>query len=389
MITYLALISLFSLFYAYFGYPFVLYFLDKAREGDENEKIANPPETISIIIAARNESASIEKKILQTLGLEFDDSSLAEELLKDNSRVQIIVADDASTDDTAEIVRSFAARGIELSSLPERGGKEKSQKKALELVRSEIILFTDSKIVLSKDSIDNVRWHFADSSIGAVSSVDHVIDESSSSGEGLYVKYEMKIRELESRLSSLVGLSGSCFAVRREVANELDVRFPSDFSLLMAAVRKGLRGRHAPDVVGTYHAVVTPEQEFQRKVRTVLRGMHALFSNPDLLNPARYGFFSFQLISHKIYRWAVPIFFILLFFTSYFLAKVFFWKLVWLVMFIFIILGVTGYLAPAYKDRVYLKIPLFLLVSNLAIAVAWIKYFKGERSYLWDPSKKG
>ncbi len=390
MLAYIAVMSLFSIVYAYFGYAAILYFLDRTSESENNYDPNNRPESITVIIAARNEEKSIREKITNTLSLSFGTHTVEDELQSKEPRVQVLIADDASDDMTGQIAEEFRTKGVQFISLPKRGGKEKAQKNAISHARSEIIMFTDAKVLLDYSALDATLYYFSDFEVGAISSIDKVLDESGKSGESAYVKYEMEIREMESKLSTLVGLSGSCFAVRKEIADTISEKIPSDFALLLSTVKRGLRGRHAPDVLAYYKAVHNVEKEFQRKVRTVLRGMKALFSNSEFLNPSSYGFFSFQLISHKVYRWSVPLFFLFLFFSSYFLSSCsHFWALVWYLQLLLLLLAAIGYFVPGYQNKIYCKIPLFLVVSNLAIAIAWIKLIKGEQIAQWNPSDKG
>ena len=144
--------------------------------------------------------------------------------------------------------------------------------------------------------------------MGAVSSEDRFIAEDGRvEGEGLYVRYEMWLRQQESRLAGLVGLSGSFFAVRGSVVREhWDIRCPSDFNTALSCARLGVRGVTAPDVLGYYPNLSDSSKEYERKVRTALRGMTALKHNTELLNPFRFGVFALQIWSHKILRWAVP-----------------------------------------------------------------------------------
>jgi cellulose synthase/poly-beta-1,6-N-acetylglucosamine synthase-like glycosyltransferase len=390
MVSYLATISLLSILYAYFGYPAILYFFDQTTESENNYDMQNRPSSVSIIIAARNEEKSIRDKILNTLALSFEEHTVRDELKTESPGVQVLIADDASDDNTASIAGEFSDTGIQCISLRERGGKEKALQNALTFASGEIVIFTDAKVELSDTAVTAFLHYFSDPAVGAVSSIDKVIDESGVSGEGAYVRYEMKIREMESRVSTLVGLSGSCFAVRKEITEDLDVNVASDFSLLFSSVRRGLRGRHAPEIVGHYKAVRHIEKEFERKVRTVSRGIHALYSNIPLLNPAKYGFFSFQLISHKLYRWFVPVFFILLFFSSYSLSEVTLWRWVWYAQSMLLFLATAGYVYPGYRTVIFCKIPMFFIASNLAILLAWFQILvRRDIEYKWNPSDKG
>src|SRR5207244_12408799 len=125
-------------------------------------------------------------------------------------------------------------------------------------------------------------------------------------GGGADDSYEMCLRTLETRVTSRVGLSGSFFAARREVCRKWAADRQSDFNTLRNAVDMGLRGVLEPDSAGYYRNIVDDRREFQRKVRTVVRGISVLAANVRMLNPVRYGLFSWQLLSHKVCRWLVP-----------------------------------------------------------------------------------
>jgi len=395
MLNYIALISLISILYAYFGYFFLLSYLSKKKKNmfvpsDLGVTESLVPTSITIIIAAKNEEKHIEEKIINTLSLKAWDRTAREELLAENPRIQVIVADDSSTDLTAEIVKQFESVGVLLSTSNNNLGKEGAQKQAALLANNDIVLFTDTKVSLNELAINNTLKYFLDASVGAVSSTDFVIDETNSSGEGAYVKYEMKLRELESEVYSLVGLSGSCFAVRRQISSMIEHGIPSDFSLLMQAVKFGYRGVIATDVIGSYKAVQNIDKEFKRKVRTVLRGMTALAKHTEILDFSKYGFFSVQVISHKLYRWLVPWFFITLFVSTYFLSSCSgFWELIFSAQLILLLLAACGKILPETVKYLPVKISLFFVASNLGIFLAGVKLLQGAQIASWEPSRKG
>jgi len=388
MLSYIASVSLFSILYAYFGYPLVLWFFKNMPQRAKESRAE--PTTFSIIIAARNEKDNIRNKLDATLNLEWLEGKSIGDVLVSSNEIEVIVADDASDDGTSQIAGEYESRGVKLSKSEIRGGKEVAQKSAVEKSKGEIIIFTDTKVEISSDIILKARRYFSDSSIGAVSSIDKVQDESGESGEGAYVKYEMKVRELESEVNSLVGLSGSCFLVRREVALGMSEKHCSDFYSATESVRLGLRSILAKDIVGTYKAVTDSTKEFERKVRTVLRGMSAVLAQPEVFDVQKYGFFTFQIISHKIYRWLVPLFFILLYVSNMGLKScACMWGLVFWAQTFVLALALVGYLKPETKKYTLIKIPLFFVLSNLAILVASVRLLKGETIVVWNPSQKG
>lgn len=391
MLEFFFFFSFICIFYAYFGYPLALVIFTKAgcrREHRLKDTVAEP-RSISIVIAARNEESVIADKIENSLSLTYRGSTVGE--LLSSALVQVIVTSDASDDRTHEIVGQYRFQGIELASLNERKGKESAQLNALQHVTGEIVLFTDAKIFLEGDVLDVIDRYFQDSQVGIVSSVDQIIsDDGESSGEGFYIKYEMKLRALESEFHSLVGVSGSCFAVRKSLTKNLATDIPSDFSLLLESIKQGYYGVHAPDLVARYKAVRSEKEEFPRKVRTVLRGITTFFSRLEVLQPHKYGVFSWQIASHKLARWLVPWAGVIFIFTTFALASEGpIYLMACLGVIAFILLAVCAWFFPFLRERALGKVPLFFLVSNAGIAIAWVKYLAGQRSVIWEPSKKG
>jgi glycosyltransferase involved in cell wall biosynthesis len=410
------------IFYAYFGYPLCLMailgwrkikFLFSFKPSGPVPSTINPQPTthdlptVSFIITAYNEEKRIEEKIKNSLNQDYP-----------KERLEIIVASDCSNDKTDDIVRSYSDQGIKLVRAPERKGKENAQKHAVEASIGEIIVFSDVATILKPDAITNIVANFADPTIGCVSSEDKFIDKDGNiSGEGAYVKYEMFLRSQETKVNTLVGLSGSFFAARRKVCKDWAIDLQSDFNTLLNSVKQGLRGVSDPASVGYYHNISDEKNEFQRKTRTVLRGISVLMRNLSLLNIRKYGLFSWQLFSHKLCRWLVPFFMILAFltnflivigsgsFVSFFMVQLFFYATAILYYFI-VIKGVDFLPSPdsiksgALKKALRLliastlkltpifKLCYFFITVNYSILVAWFKFLKGERATLWEPSKR-
>ncbi|MGB3223693.1 MAG: glycosyltransferase, partial [Desulforhopalus sp.] len=300
----------------------------------------------------------------------------------------ILVASDGSTDATNEIVDSYADKGIELLKVIHRGGKENAQKEAVGYARGEILVFSDVATVLEPHGLQEIVANFADPSVGCVSSEDRLLGQNGKpSGEGVYVRYEMWLRRLESEVYSLVGLSGSFFAARREVCQDFSGDVQSDFRTLLSSMKLGLRGVSDSTAIGSYLDIVDEKQEFQRKVRTVLRGLTVFFKHLEFLNIFKYGLFSYQFFCHKLLRWLVPFFLVLLFITNVILAETsLFCLMLFFGQLLFYIIGIYGWLTQSLRG--VLKIPKFFLVVNLAIGVAWWQYITGKRIILWTPSQR-
>lgn len=363
--------------YSYALYPLLLSLWPARRSYAKAAGTPAPAPTVTLVIACRNEARRLRHKLDNALAVDYPS-------------LEIVVASDASDDDSDDIVRSYAARGVRLVRSPERRGKEHAQGLAIEQTTGEIIVFSDAGTDLPPDSIGHLVENFADPSVGAVSSEDRFITEDGRVvGEGAYVRYEMWLRRLESRRAGLVGLSGSFFGIRRSVAGAWNASIPSDFACALFAVKSGKRAVSDPRVVGVYRDIKDPSKEFGRKVRTAVRGMTAVAVLREVLNPFRYGLFSFQVWSHKVMRWLVPAFMALLLVTSVALARVhavYAWALAAQVLGYAIVLA--AHLAPGLRAIAPVRLAYFFVQVNLALGRAGLEFLRGRRIVTWDPSAR-
>lgn len=369
--------SLFLVLFAYFGYPLTLWLIGRFRVKTVAKAPFYPP--LTLIITAFNEEKRIREKLENTLALQYP-----------REQLQVLVASDGSTDATNRIVEEYADRGIELFHVKERGGKENAQKEAVAVARGDVLAFSDVATRLEPEGLMEIVANFADPSVGCVSSVDRILGrDGKPCGEGFYVRYEMWLRRLESQVHSLVGLSGSFFAARRLVCQDFSSEMQSDFRTLLNSMRLGMRGVSDPGAVGFYPDVADNRKEFDRKVRTVLRGLTVFFRNLEFLNPVRYGFFSYQFFCHKLLRWLVPLFLLLAFFSNVILAAQSPWYAALLVAQLgFYALAFWGWRQDSPPASTLVKIPVYFIAVNAAIALAWWRYFLGQRLVMWTPSER-
>jgi glycosyltransferase involved in cell wall biosynthesis len=364
--------------YSYFLYPAILLLAPARRWPQQRPPPASAPPRIAVVIASRNESAKIQQKIENTLALD-----------KAGAELEILVASDASDDGMDDIVRAHADRGVRLVRSPQRNGKEYAQSLAIAATTADIIIFTDTGTILPPDAVGNLLRVFADPSIGAVSSVDRFISpDGTLHGEGLYVRYEMWLRDLEARFFSLVGLSGSFFAARRAICADWDTGVPSDFGTALNCARQGMRAVSARDVIGYYKNIADPGKEFQRKVRTVTRGMMGLRRRSEVLNPLRFGRFSFEVFSHKLMRWGVPWFLAGALCSCVLLSRDELYRWLLLAQVTFYAVPVVSRVVPAILKIAPLRLCAFFVDVNFAIAYATLLAISGRSMLTWEPSKR-
>jgi cellulose synthase/poly-beta-1,6-N-acetylglucosamine synthase-like glycosyltransferase len=364
--------------YTYVGYPVVLLLLTTWRSRAAAKGAYTP--AVSIIIAARNEADKIQMKLEHTLALRYPSGQL-----------EIIVASDASDDGTDDIVARYADRGVVLVRAPHRNGKEHVQGLALAVARGDVIVMTDSATVLEPDALQTLMQNFADPSVGAVSTEDALVDpDGNPTGEGLYVRYEMWVRRLESEFHSLVGLSGSCFAIRKELCRPWPSNLASDFRAALQTARGGYRSITDSEVRGRFLAVTSAKAEMRRKVRTFLRGITVLMANLDLLNLVRHGRFAFQLASHKLLRFCAPLLLLLALVVSGVAGLM--GDRALLVLFAlqaaFYVAGYAGGSIGALKANPLVRVAHFFTMVQLAMLLAWVKYALGQQQVTWEPSRR-
>jgi cellulose synthase/poly-beta-1,6-N-acetylglucosamine synthase-like glycosyltransferase len=366
-------VSGFAILYAYAGYPLLLMLWPKMR--DEGNSFAGRSEfepSISLIIPIYNEAKIIRQKIENSLSLDYS-----------KDKMEILIVSDASTDRTDEIVREYEREGVRHFEQPSRKGKAGALNRGLHESRNEIIVFSDASIFLERNALRNVLRPFSDSKIGCVSGEDYI---PGGGGEGAYGRYELFLRNLESRLGSIVGASGCFYAQRKILCEPFPEGMAPDFFSVLKTVEKGFRAVTEPNAKGFMQSVPSHQGEFQRKVRTLLRGMTTLFYFKHLLNPFRYGIFAIQLISHKLLRWCVGVFLIFLLLSNVFLLSSGLYSLIFFLQIVFYGLAVIGWMG--FSGTFMFRIPLFFSMVNLSALIAWSKYFMGVRQEIWEPSKR-
>ena len=362
--------------YSYFGYPLVLLAWGRLRPREVRRDPGYLPR-VSVVLPVHNEEQNLPPRLANLQALDYPPELL-----------EVFVVSDASTDATAKIVRKFQATDarIHLLELEERGGKAGGLNAGVAAARGDVILFTDAAIEGEPGSLRALVAPLADPEVACVSAEDRI---EGGGGEALYGRYELFLRDRESRVASVVGASGSYYAQRRELVPHFPEGIAPDFLSVLHVVDQGYRAISEPQARGRMGAVRSPSGEFRRKVRTLLRGMTGLFAYRRLLNPFRTGSFAFILASHKLARWLVPAFLLMMLVANVILVTDPLYGLL-LVFHVGFYLAGLGALAgtPGVRRLLAARIPAYFINVNAAIAVAWWRYFRGERMEIWNPSSR-
>jgi cellulose synthase/poly-beta-1,6-N-acetylglucosamine synthase-like glycosyltransferase len=361
--------------YVYAGYPLLLALLRSAG-GSRTVRVGAGEPRVTLIVSAFNEAAVIAEKLENCLALDYP-----------RDRLEVLVVSDASNDGTDEVVAGFAGRGVELLRMPDRGGKTVGLNAAVRRASGELLLFSDANAMYGRDVLRKLTRNFADPVVGAVVGESTYVDTEveSERSEGLYWRYETAIKRLESALGSVVGGDGAIYAVRRSLYVPMRADALSDFVNPLQIVQAGHRCVYEPEARSYERAAGNFDNEFRRKVRIVNRAWRALFGLKGLLNPMHFGFFSFELISHKLLRWLVPVFLAGLFLVNLTILGLHpIYRLALAGQLAFYLLAIIGHLRRRRPSMpALLSIPYYFCLVNVASALGVIEAFRGKTYTTW------
>jgi cellulose synthase/poly-beta-1,6-N-acetylglucosamine synthase-like glycosyltransferase len=373
-------ISCAALLYIYIGYPLLVYLVSRLRPLETKKSFYEP--TVTVLITAYNEERDIRRKLENTLQIDYP-----------KEKLEILVASDCSTDRTEEIVKEFALSNVKLHRQTTRLGKTMAQNAAVERAGGEIILFSDATTEYAPDVLRQMLPNFADKSVGCVAGrLIYVDDSRSGVGKGAksYWSYETFLKQSESRACSLIGASGCLYAVRRSAYRPMYAEACSDFLICTVVYEQNLRSVYEPNAVCTEETNRQTVKELKMRVRVIGQTFTDLWRSRQMMNPFKNGFFAVQIISHKLLRYAVPLFLILIFFSSLALA---FFSNIFVVLFAvqiaFYLAAFVGWqLERSEKSVGVFAIPLYFTLTNLAAAIAFYKFLRGETYARWEPIRE-
>ena len=381
MSDYIVLLTLLLIAYTYFGYPLLLRVWPKKYPLPDSQLSSFP--SLTVMIAAYNEENAITATIQSFLKSNYP-----------KEKLNILVVSDASSDNTDRIVLAMQHERVQLIRSPLRMGKFEVLKTHFSESQGRIVVFADASGQFHPDAIRKMVRHFRNPSVGSVTGRKLIMQTGSSvsKGDGLYWRYESGLRRMESLTgASWVGCEGGITAIRRDL---MVFDYPSwiaqDYALCCRIYEQGYRNIYDPEAVVLEPPSKRMAKEFSRKVRVIVRGIQAFFYFHSLLNPIRHPMFSFQNISHRLMRWLVPFFLILLLYASATsrtgVVTVFFFTQI-----LFYGIGAYGLLTDQIKSTSqpqvwFLSVPQYFISMNIAAFFSWLILFK--RFGVWKRTER-
>jgi len=368
-------LAAFLLFYVYAGYPLLLaligLFVRRPRP------YAGYTPRLSVLIAAYNEEDAIERKIQQTLALEYP-----------ADKIEVLVLSDCSTDRTDEIVKAFPDSRVRLVRMPERRGKTFAQNVGVKESTGDVIIFSDATAIYHPKALLYLACNYQDPSVGAVSGRYQYFDPGEQSPTGLgsvaFWNYENLIKKMQSSIRTITGCCGCIYSVRKAAYTELPADIISDLVQPLQAIKKGYRVVFEDRALAYEETTQSTSEEFSMRVRVVTRAMRGLLSVSDLLKPWKFAWPAFQLWSHKIMRWMVPLFLIALFVANSLLLDSSFYRFTLAVQLFFYAAALLNMLLPLHRQWKPLGIPLFFCTLNAAALVSMLEICRGRKYVTWQ-----
>jgi cellulose synthase/poly-beta-1,6-N-acetylglucosamine synthase-like glycosyltransferase len=361
------------LVYSHIGYPALLAVVARGKRAVQPTP---PPRhelpTVSVIVPAYAEEAVIAERVHNLKALAYP-----------RDKLEIIVACDGSPDATAE--RARAAGAAVVLELP-RGGKIRAQDRAVARAGGEIVAFSDANTSWEPDALHALVAPFADPRVGYVCGEVRLRDQQGTNQEGLYWRYEMAVRALESRLRSVTGGNGAIYATRRDTYLIVEPIMGHDLSFPFNMVKRGYRAVYAPGARASENMVPTIEGEFRRK-RRMMSHTWPIVVKGGLLSPRGYDpGYAFMIVSHRLLRYASPFLHVVAFGASVALLASGAGTLYTVAVALQLALLIAALIAPKLPARPLLVARYYVLATASLLAGLWDWLHHGTAAG-WEPAE--
>ncbi len=377
-------------FYTYIGYGILLWILVSIKRlifGKPEKKELPPynelPE-VTLMICAYNEQDIVDLKMENTQQITYP-------------KLKVVWVTDGSNDQTNDYLAKY--HDVEVIYSPERRGKTAALNHGLALIKSELVVMTDANTMLNPESVLEIVRCFMDPKVACVAGEKRVVarhmGHSAAEGEGIYWKYESMLKRLDSELYSAMGAAGELCAIRRLLYEPMpENALLDDFVMSLRMVDKGYKIAYTSDAYATEYGSANLTEESKRKRRIAAGGLQSIWWLRDMTNPFRHPVVAFQLISHRVLRWSITPFALLMLIplnvVLIFLKAGVIYNWIWVLQILFYLAAFVGYLLEknGKKNRL-LYIPYYFLFMNLNVFQG-INYLKSHKSSgTWEKAKRG
>lgn len=382
-------VSLSVLFYCYIGYGLLLFVFNRTRSffiNSAKKQRTGELEPVTIIIPAYNEKDVIERKIKNTLNIDYPADKL-----------NIIFITDGSTDGSQAVIGQYPS--VLLLHEAERKGKLAAINRAMQHIKTPIVVFSDANTDLNKECVRRIATHYNDPETGGVAGEKKIISNGKRSAvgdaEGLYWKYESFMKKQDACFNTVVGAAGELFSIRTSLYKQLhDHIILDDFVISMNICLQGYKIAYEPEAYATELPSASLTEEKKRKVRISAGAYQCIRYLKNALNIFRYPLLGFQYVSRRLLRWLVcPVMLVALLVSNVLIVtgagSCLFYKIFLGGQLLFYCLALMGWLLILFGKRPsILTIPFYFVFMNYCLVNGFVKFLKGKQTVLWERSMR-
>jgi len=313
-------------------------------------------------------------------------------------KIKNVWVTDGSDDGTPDLLRQYPE--VEVYHLPQRAGKIAAMNRGIQFIKTPIIIFSDGNTLLGKESIRRIIKLFSDPKVGCVSGEKRIFSKGTAAAtEGIYWKYESLLKSLDAQLYSVVGAAGELFAIRTQLFQQVEQdTLLDDFIISLRIAQQGYTIQYDKEAYAIENPSANVREELKRKIRISAGGIQSILRLKPLLNPFKYGWLSFQYISHRVLRWTLtPLGLLFLLLSNFIItlqqgvinfSKFYTWAF-W-IQIVFYLLALSGWYLEDKKPKVkLLYIPFYFFIMNFAVYLGFFRYIKKQQSVNWERAKRG
>ena len=385
-------ICLFITVYTYIGYGVVLYLIVLVKRMVKGRPLPHElpadealPE-VTFMVCAYNEQDMVEMKMQNIHELDYPQDKL-----------HIMWVTDGSTDQTNECLSQYADAEVVFS--PERRGKTAALNHGISQVKSEITIMTDANTIVNREAIREIVRCFQDPQVACVAGEKRVMarheGETAAEGEGMYWKYESKLKRLDSELYSAMGAAGELNAIRTSLYEPMpESALLDDFVMSMRLVDKGHKIAYTSDAYAMEYGSANMEEESKRKRRIAAGGLQSCWWLLRMMNPFRRFVVAFQFVSHRVLRWSItPVAMMALIPLNVALVMMkggTVYTVVWMLQTLFYLAAFAGYLLELRgRKNKWLYIPYYFLFMNMNVFRGMHYLYTHQGGGTWEKAKRG
>ena len=374
--------------YAYAVYPLLIAAIARLKRNRPQPPLPDQLPHVTLFVTAFNEEQFVDEKIANSHALDYP-----------ANRLHLVWVTDGSDDNTNQLLAKYT--DVKVFFEPERRGKVHAMKRGLQLIDTDIVIFTDANTMLSPESVKEMVRLFENPQIGCVAGEKRISSDTrqnaASSGEGAYWLYESWIKRNDAAAGSAIGAAGELFAMRRSLYQPIcDNTLLDDFEISLRIALTGYKIGYSPLACAIERPSANIAEEMKRKVRIAAGSFQTMLRLGGLFNIFAHPMLTFQYLSHKVLRWVVvpltmvliiPLNIYLCAINSLSISNIYTWTLA--AQALFYAASFIGFTLQNKKlNASWIYIPYYFFLANKAMWLGFWRFFRNTQSVNWERAKR-